>query len=223
MIRRIIDILIALMVLPLVALLMPFISLAIVVESPGNPFYGTPRVGKYGKLFRMWKFRTMVIGADRMGSAVTTALDPRITRVGRFLRKTKLDEWPQFFNLLLGDLTLIGPRPEDPGIVQHYSAEQREVLQVKPGITGPTQIHYTTIEAEAIPDGKNAERFYIDRLLGRKLQLDLEYLKSRTLFSDCRVLLQTVSLITIGLNWRKGARDHPEGIAGAHESAHSDL
>ena len=204
MIRRIIDIVLALMVLPLLAPLLTLISLAIVFESPGNPFYGGCRAGKHGKPFRMWKFRTMVPGADRMGSAVTTRLDPRITRVGRFLRKTKLDEWPQFFNLLLGDLTLIGPRPEDPGIVQHYTAEQREVLRVKPGITGPTQIRYTTIEAEAIPDGKDAERFYLNHLLDCKLRLDLEYLKSRTLFSDCRVLLQTVSLITDALTHIEG-------------------
>ena len=204
MIRRIIDIVLALMVLPLLAPLLILISLTIVFESPGNPFYGGCRAGKHGKPFRMWKFRTMVPGADRMGSAVTTRLDPRITRVGRFLRKTKLDEWPQFFNLLLGDLTLIGPRPEDPGIVQHYTAEQREVLRVKPGITGPTQIRYTTIEAEAIPDGKDAERFYLNHLLDCKLRLDLEYLKSRTLFSDCRVLLQTVSLITDALTHIEG-------------------
>jgi len=203
-IRRIIDIVLALMVLPLLAPLLTLISLAIVFESPGNPFYGGCRAGKHGKPFRMWKFRTMVPGADRMGSAVTTRLDPRITRVGRFLRKTKLDEWPQFFNLLLGDLTLIGPRPEDPEIVQHYTAEQREVLRVKPGITGPTQIRYTTIEAEAIPDGKDAERFYLNHLLDCKLRLDLEYLKSRTLFSDCRVLLQTVSLITDALTHIEG-------------------
>jgi lipopolysaccharide/colanic/teichoic acid biosynthesis glycosyltransferase len=204
MIRRIIDIVIAVMVLPLLAPLLILMSLAIVLESPGNPFYGGCRVGKHGKPFRMWKFRTMVPGADRMGSAVTTRHDPRITRLGRFLRETKLDEWPQFFNLLLGDLTLIGPRPENPGIVQHYTAEQREVLRVRPGITGPTQIRYTTIEAEAIPEGKDAERFYINHLLERKLRLDLEYLESRTLFSDCRVLLQTVSLIT-------GALTHIEG------------
>jgi lipopolysaccharide/colanic/teichoic acid biosynthesis glycosyltransferase len=199
MIRRIIDILIALTVLPLLAPFLVLISLAIVLESPGNPFYAQCRVGKHGKPFRMWKFRTMVIGADRMGSPVTTRRDSRITRVGHFLRKTKLDEWPQFFNLLLGDLTLIGPRPEDPAIVQHYTAEQREVLRVKPGITGPTQIRYTSIEAEAIPDGKDAERFYIENLLDHKLRLDLKYLKSRTFFSDCRVLLQTVSLITAAL------------------------
>jgi len=198
-IRRIIDILIALLALPLLLPLLVFISLAIFLESPGNPLYGRCRIGKDGKPFRMWKFRTMIVGAERLGSAVTTRRDPRVTQVGRFLRKTKLDEWPQFFNLLLGDLTLIGPRPEDPGIVQHYTPEQREILRVKPGITGPTQIHYTGIEAEAIPDGKDAERFYIDCLLDRKLRLDLEYLKTRTFFSDCRVVLQTASLITRAL------------------------
>ena len=92
----------------------------------------------------------MVVGANCMGGAITTRSDPRVTRIGGFLRRTKIDELPQFVNLLLGDLTLIGPRPEDPGIVERYLPEQRQILQMKPGITGPTQVQYTAVEAEAI-------------------------------------------------------------------------
>src|ERR1700747_2092324 len=147
--KRAIDILIACLVLPLISPLLVPISLAIVLESPGGPFYGGWRIGRGGGRFRMWKFRTMVKNADRTGGSITTRNDSRITKVGAFLRKTKLDELPQFFNLLLGDLTLIGPRPEDPGIVEKYTPQQRQILQVKPGITGPTQLKYTMVEAQS--------------------------------------------------------------------------
>jgi len=192
--RRFIDIAVALLVLPLLSPLFAIISLMIFLESPGNPCYGGWRAGKDGMPFRMWKFRTMVVGADRLGGAITSRFDSRITRIGRFLRKTKIDELPQLINLLLGDLTLIGPRPEDPGIVARYLPEQRQILQMRPGITGPAQVQYTSIEAEAIPE-ENSEQFYIDRLLDSKILLDLEYQRKRTFISDCRVLLETVFLI----------------------------
>jgi len=190
-----IDILFALLVLPVLSPLLIPIILAIVLESRGSPFYGGGRVGKGGKRFRMWKFRTMVSNADRIGSAITTSHDPRITKVGWFLRKTKLDELPQFFNLLVGDLTLIGPRPEDPGIVEKYTPEQRRILEVKPGITGPAQLHFTVVEAETIKDEKDPERFYLEHLLDRKLRLDLEYIRRRTVYSDFLIVLQTIMLM----------------------------
>ena len=199
MMRRIVDFGLAATVLPLLTPLFALVSLAIILESPGSPFYRGWRVGKDGKRFRMWKFRTMVSGADRLGGAITTRRDVRITKVGWFLRKSKLDELPQFFNLLLGDLTLIGPRPEDSGIVDQFTPEQRQILRVKPGITGPVQLRYTAVEAEAIPDDKNAQQFYVDHLLDRKLRLDLEYIKRRTFFSDCRVVLQTIFLMARAL------------------------
>ena len=192
--RRIVDISIAVLVLPLLAPLYAIVSLLIVMESSGGPLYGGWRAGKGGVPFRMWKFRTMVTGADRMGGAITTRSDSRITRIGRFLRKTKIDELPQFINLLLGDLTLVGPRPETPAIVARYGPEQRQILLMKPGITGPTQVQYTSIEAAAIPED-NSEQFYIDHLLSDKILLDLEYQRRRSFLSDCKVLLETVSLI----------------------------
>jgi lipopolysaccharide/colanic/teichoic acid biosynthesis glycosyltransferase len=193
MMRRLIDLVAALLILPVLSPVMLFASLAIVLESPGSPFYRARRVGKDGAPFRMWKLRTMVRNANQIGGAITACHDSRITRVGWFLRKTKLDEIPQFFNLLLGDVTLIGPRPEDPAIVSNYTPEQRHVLAVKPGITGPTQLRYTIIEAEMIPGNEDPERFYAKRLLNDKLRLDLEYINSRTFFSDCRVVLKTIS------------------------------
>lgn len=194
--RRICDILIALLLLPILAPLFGITALGIALESPGNPFYGGWRVGLGGRKFRMWKFRTMVLDADRVGTAITTRQDPRITRLGKFLRASKIDELPQFINLLLGDLTLIGPRPEAPGFVEKYNERQKQILRVKPGITGPTQLHYTVLEAETVPDGADAERFYIEQMMDRKLCLDLEYIRKRTFFSDCRVVLQTIGLMT---------------------------
>jgi len=195
MMRRLADITVAVVALTLLSPLLVLTTLAILVGSPGNPFYGGWRIGKEGSRFRMWKFRTMVTDADRIGSSITAPRDARITRVGRFLRATKIDELPQFFNLLLGDLTLVGPRPEDPKIVELYTLEQRETLKVKPGITGPGQLYYTTDQADKIPEGVKPEEFYADQLLGKKLRIDLEYLKRRTGLSDCRIVLQTISVI----------------------------
>jgi len=195
MIRRLADILVAVIALVLLSPLFLLVILAIVVGSPGNPFYGGWRIGKNGTRFRMWKFRTMVTGADRLGGAITTQRDPRVTAIGRFLRATKIDELPQFFNLLVGDLTLVGPRPEDPDIVDRYTPEQKETLKVKPGITGPGQLYYTTDQAATIPDDVPAEEYYIEHLLDPKLQVDLEYLRRRTAWSDCGVVLQTVGVM----------------------------
>jgi len=193
--RRFTDLCAAIVVLVLLSPLFALISLIVVLDSRGNAFYGGWRVGQGGRRFRMWKFRTMVTNADRIGAAITTPNDSRITRVGGFLRKSKLDELPQFFNLLAGDLTLVGPRPEDPGITEQYTVEQRAIFRVKPGITGPTQLRYTVIESQMIPDGEDAQQYYIDHILDQKLRLDLEYLKRRTFFSDLHVISQTVLLM----------------------------
>jgi lipopolysaccharide/colanic/teichoic acid biosynthesis glycosyltransferase len=197
--RRCIDIAVSLIVLPLLALLFAVVIITILIDSPGDPFYGGWRAGKNGRRFRMWKFRTMVVNADQLGTAITTRTDPRITRVGWLLRKTKIDELPQFLNLLLGDLTLVGPRPEDPEIAELYTPEQKKVLTVKPGITGPTQLHYTYLEAKLIPDGENAHQFYLDHILDSKIRMDLEYLNQRNFGTDLKVVWQTVLLMTRAL------------------------
>jgi lipopolysaccharide/colanic/teichoic acid biosynthesis glycosyltransferase len=199
MARRFVDIVVAILVLALLSPLFVLTSLVIVLTSPGNPFYGGWRIGKGGKRFRMWKFRTMVTGADRLGGALTTPGDSRVTKIGWFLRKTKLDELPQFFNLLLGDLTLIGPRPEDPRLAEQYTDEQKKIFEMKPGITGPVQLRYTALEATPLAGEINAEEFYLKRLVEGKVRLDLDYLNTRTFFSDCRILLQTILLMAQAL------------------------
>lgn len=206
MIRRGIDIVVALAALLVLSPLFVLVCLINLIASPGNPFYGGWRIGKDGARFRMWKFRTMIANADKVGGAITKPGDSRVTPFGRFLRATKIDELPQFFNLLSGDLTLIGPRPEDPGLIEFYTPAQKEILQVKPGITSPASIYYTTDQQDQIPDGVSPERFYIDHLLDRKLQIDFEYQRKRTFFSDCGVILRTMGLMLKALTGALQAR-----------------
>ena len=135
--RRLLDLVASLAGLTLLSPLFVFIALLIALDSPGPVFYRGQRVGRHGRLFRLYKFRSMVISADKQGPGITAAGDARITRVGRFLRRAKLDELPQLINVLLGDMSLVGPRPEDPRYVAFYTPEQRRVLSVRPGITSP--------------------------------------------------------------------------------------
>lgn len=195
MARRLFDLLAAILGLLVAAPLFLVLAVAIRLDSPGNPFYGGRRVGRNGRVFRMWKFRTMVAGADRIGGGITGKGDARITRLGALLRRTKLDELPQLVNLLTGDLTLVGPRAEVPSIVERYTPEQREVLRVKPGITGPGQIHYTTDQEGSIPDGVDPDVYYVEHLLGPKLAIDLDYIRRRTLWTDLRTIGTTVGLV----------------------------
>lgn len=195
MMRRAVDIAAAVLGMLLLAPAFLLLALAIRLDSPGRPFYGGWRMGKEGARFRMWKFRTMVENGDRMGPGITARQDPRITRVGALLRKTKLDELPQLYNLLRGDLTLVGPRAEVPDIVARYTSEQREVLRVKPGITGPGQIFYTTDQADTIPEGVPADDYYVAHLLGPKIRIDLDYVRTRSWRTDLRVLWRTAQIV----------------------------
>ena len=191
--RRFVDILVALISLAALSPLLVAVMLAVCISSPGNPFYGGWRAGKDGRHFRMWKFRTMIGGAAKMGP-ITGKNDPRVTPLGRILRKTKLDELPQFFNLLLGDMTLVGPRPESPEIVALYTPSQRVVLAVKPGVTGRVQLD-SDDESETIPEGVKAYDYYLTHLMDRKLRMDLDYLRGRTVLTDVKIVLATAGLM----------------------------
>jgi len=178
------------------AILMPFfviIALAIKLDSPGPVFFRGERVGLGGKLFRIFKFRTMVVDAAQRGPGITTHGDTRITRVGHFLRKYKIDELPQLFNVLLGEMSLVGPRPEDPRYVAYYTPEQRRVLEIRPGITSPATLHYH--HEERWLEGKNWETAYLNELMPRKLAIELEYLDTRTWLTDLKIILQTLLVI----------------------------
>lgn len=164
------------------------------VQSRGPVFYKAKRVGIDGKVFIMYKFRTMVENADQIGIGLTTHKDKRVTLIGRFLRKTKLDELPNLINVLKGDMSLVGPRPESPEYVKYYSDRQRQVLQVRPGITGPSQIANRD-EEKKLKSKEDPENYYITELMPRKLELDLEYVATRNFFVDIRWLIRTFWVI----------------------------
>jgi len=195
MIRRAIDMSVSAGVLILFLPVFFAVAVAIRLDSPGKAIYKGWRIGKDGRRFLMLKFRSMVADADRGRSVVTSKTDSRITRVGRFIRATKLDEFPQFWNVLVGDMTLIGPRPEAPEIVELYTPEQRRVLSVKPGLTGPSQISCTVDGSMAVLSSEAAEQYYIRNVLDRRLAMDAEYIRNRTVFTDLSLIGQTMTLI----------------------------
>ncbi len=195
MIRRLVDVVVAIVGLTLLSPVLLLIAILVRVDSPGSPLYGGWRVGQAGRRFRMWKFRTMVRDADRVGPGITAKGDARVTRIGAYLRRTKLDELPQLFNLLTGDLTLVGPRAEVPEFVARYTPEERQILTVKPGITGPGQLYYTTDQEQSMPDTVAADDYYVEHLMGPKLRIDLDYVRRQNAGSDVRVVLETVGVV----------------------------
>lgn len=166
------------------------IALAVRLTSPGPALYRARRVGRHGKEFTLYKFRSMVANADRQGPGITAAQDRRITRVGRFLRRTKLDELPQLLNVLRGDMSLVGPRPEDPRYVALYTPEQRRILDYRPGITSMASLTYRN--EERLLAGEDWERVYVEQVLPAKLAIDLEYARRANLRRDIALILRTV-------------------------------
>lgn len=162
-------------------------AIAVKLDSPGPAIYSGPRAGRHGKVFRIHKMRTMVVAPGR---SVTAGDDPRITRVGRFLRRTKLDELPQLWNVVKGDMSLVGPRPEHPDFVARYTPEQRRLLDVRPGISGPAALAF--IDEERLLTGRD-EGAYVDEVMPKKLALELQYLDRATFATDVGILLQTVA------------------------------
>lgn len=173
------------------------IAVAIWLDSRGGVFFAHERVGRYGRPFKVLKFRTMVPEAPKKGAAITAGGDPRITRVGRILRKTKLDELPQLWNVLKGEMSLVGPRPEVAKYVQLYPEPARQrILSVPPGITGLTQIRYRN-EERLLAEQADPETYYREVLLPQKIASDLEYVRTRSLATDFRLLLETVVAVLL--------------------------
>ena len=173
--------------------LYPLVALAIKLESPGPVFYLQDRVGRHGEIFRIIKFRSMVDGADRHGD-ITGPEDSRITRVGAILRRIKFDEMPSLLNVLKGDMSFVGPRPESPDIVANYTAEQRQVLSVRPGITDPATLYFDD-EAHLMENDECADEGYVERILPTKLRLSFEYIQRRSFWFDLRIIFATLLLI----------------------------
>lgn len=174
--------------------LFPFfiiIGILIKLDSKGSIFYLQERIGFNGKPFKIWKFRTMVMDADKKGTPLTLHQDPRITKVGRFLRKTKIDELPQLINVIIGNMSLVGPRPEVKKFVDLYTHEQKKVLQFKPGITDKASLQYKQ-EHELLKNQPNPEEFYITHIIPEKNHINQEYMGSATFFSDLICILKTI-------------------------------
>jgi lipopolysaccharide/colanic/teichoic acid biosynthesis glycosyltransferase len=165
----------------------------IVIDSPGGAFYRAERAGFRGRPLRMLKFRKMVNGAS--GRALTTDDDERFTRVGGWLAKTKLDELPQLWHVLKGEMSLVGPRPEDPSFVERHGGAYDHILSVRPGITGLSQLAFA--EESRILDDEDPLGHYVDRLLPQKVNLDRLYASQRTLFLDLKILLWTVMAVVL--------------------------
>lgn len=176
----------------LMVLLPVFIIMAvlIILDSGFPVFYRQCRVGRNNIDFRLWKFRSMHTDADKRGLLTVGDRDPRITRMGFFLRKTKLDELPQLINVLVGDMSLVGPRPEVRKYVDHYSEEQLRVLSIRPGITDNASIKFRN-ETEILAEQDNPEQYYIDHILPEKTALYLKYVDSRTFIGDLKMIFNT--------------------------------
>ena len=166
------------------------ISLAITMESRGGVFYRQERIGRYGIPFKVFKFRTMKVDSEKLGTLTVGMKDNRITAVGVFLRKLKLDEFPQFLNVLVGQMSIVGPRPEVKEYVDLYSEEQRKVLDVKPGITDYASLEYFK-ENELLGKSDNPRKTYIDEIMPAKLELNKKYLTNPTIIEDIKIMWKT--------------------------------
>jgi lipopolysaccharide/colanic/teichoic acid biosynthesis glycosyltransferase len=190
LIKRLFDLFGATLGLVLTSPILLAIALAIGLSSPGPVIHTAKRVGLHGETFTLYKFRTMIAGASHEGPAITRAGDPRVTRVGNWLRNSKLDELPQLLNVLKGDMSLVGPRPEDPRYVEHYSRNQKRVLELRPGIFGLATLEFRD-EESILATFDDLERGYLERVMPQKLDLDLIYVDSRSFLGDLRILFRS--------------------------------
>jgi lipopolysaccharide/colanic/teichoic acid biosynthesis glycosyltransferase len=189
--KRIFDIVASFIGLLILSPLFLFLGIWISRESKGGIFYKQIRVGKNGVDFKLWKFRSMVPDADKKGLLTVGGRDPRITRAGYFLRKYKLDELPQLINVLLGDMSLVGPRPEVRKYVDLYTVEQRQVLSVRPGITDYASLEYFE-ENELLAKSENPEETYICEVMPAKLKLNARYIKDASFLKDIKIIMRTI-------------------------------
>lgn len=189
--KRIVDIIFSLMLL--VVLIIPIIIIAIAVKltSEGPVFYRQVRVTKYGKHFKIFKFRTMVVNADKIGTLVTTDSDSRVTKVGRVLRKYRLDELPQVFNVLSGSMSVVGTRPEVVKYVEKYTPEYYATLLMPAGITSLASIMYKD-EEKLLNGEEDVDNVYINKVLPEKMKYNLQYTKTFSFFSDIKLMFKTV-------------------------------
>ena len=188
--KRLFDVVASGVGLLLLSPLFLLVAIWIKLDSPGPVFYRQVRVGRYNRDFRIFKFRSMRVGADK-GSLVTIGgRDPRVTRSGYFIRKFKIDELPQLINVFIGDMSLVGPRPEVRHYVDYWTKEQLRVLDVRPGITAPASIKFRN-ENELLEKAEDAEKYYIEVIMQEKLRLYLEYVENHSFWYDIKLIFQT--------------------------------
>ena len=173
------------------------VGIALLIKIDGGPvFYRGVRVGLHGRPFRIFKFRTMVANADKLGGSSTADDDPRITRVGKFLRKYKLDELPQLINVLKGDMSIVGPRPEVPSEVERYSYEHRRLLSVRPGLTDYASIRFHN-EGEILKGHPDPHKAYRELIQPEKIRLGLAYVHAQSLWTDLKVIGLTIQTLLV--------------------------
>ena len=193
MLKRIFDIVSSLFGLIVLSPFMLIIAILIKLDSKGPVFFKQVRVTKNGREFKIFKYRTMRVGSDKY-SQITVGKDSRITKVGDFLRKYKLDEIPQLINVLIGDMSLVGPRPEVPKYVALYTEEQREILKVRAGITDYASIEFSN-ENDILANEADPEKAYIEKIMPRKIELNKKYLSEISVITDIKIILLTIKKI----------------------------
>lgn len=189
--KRAFDLIASIIGIILLIPLFVVIWILVISESTGGGFYRQQRVGKNGKDFGLLKFRTMHTGSDKKGLLTVGGRDPRVTRVGFYLRKYKLDELPQLFNVLTGEMSLVGPRPEVRKYVNLYNTSQLRVLDIKPGITDYASIEFSN-ENEILGRAANPETIYIEEIMPKKLELNLKYIAEQSMWTDLKIIFRTV-------------------------------
>jgi len=191
MAKRLFDLAVSSIGLLILFALFLLTALLIKLDSRGPVFYRGVRVGRYGKRFRMFKFRTMVVNADELGGSSTAADDPRVSRMGKLIRRFNLDELAQFINVLKGDMSIVGPRPQVPWAVELYTKEEQEILKVKPGITDWATI-WIRDEGELLRGSTDPDRDYLEKIWPEKRRLQLEYVRNHSMWIDIRIMLRTL-------------------------------
>jgi len=192
MLKRTFDIIMALLALIILSPVFIVVSIAIIIDSKGGIIYSQKRVGRFGREFNLLKFRTMVADADKKGLLTVGVKDSRITKTGYFLRKNKLDEIPQLINIIMGDMSVVGPRPEVMKYVKLYNEEQKKVLNVRPGLSDLASLEYIN-ENEVLARYPNPEQAYIEIIMPHKLQLNLDYIRHQSMALDLKIILRTLS------------------------------
>ena len=190
--KRLFDFTFSVLGLIILSPVLIILSLIIIIFSPGSVFYSRKRVGQQGKLFTLYKFRTMVHNADKMpGGTITVAKDDRVTSIGKLLRRWKLDELPALWNVLKGDMSFVGPRPDVPGYADKLEGDSRRVLGMRPGITGPATLKYSN-EEKLLSEVENPKKYNDEVIFPDKVKINLEYMDNWSLWKDIKIIFKTI-------------------------------